>query len=60
MGDDDQHRRFLLLEIQKKLPQGYELVPVYARFGLMNNGGVHCVFGIIRDPGARPAVTDGI
>ena len=38
-------------EMQKKLPQGYRVVPVYARFGLMNNGGVHCVFGVIRDPG---------
>jgi hypothetical protein len=46
-------------EMRKKLP-GYEIVPVYARFGLMNNGGVHCVFGIIRDPAVRPPVTDGI
>ena len=37
-------------DLQKKLPEGYEVVPVYARFGLMNNGGVHCVFGIIREP----------
>ena len=46
-------------EMRKKLP-GYEIVPVYARFGLMNNGGVHCVFGIIRDPAVRPPVTDGL
>jgi hypothetical protein len=37
-------------DMRKKLPEGYELVPVYARFGLINNGGVHCVFGIIREP----------
>lgn len=40
-------------KIRETLPDGYEVVPVYARFGLMNNGGVHCVFGVIRDPGRR-------
>ena len=46
-------------EMRKKLPE-YEVVPVYARFGLINNGGVHCVFGIIREPAGRTAATDGL
>jgi hypothetical protein len=46
-------------ELGKKLP-GYEVVPVYARFGLMNNGGVHCVFGMIREPARHAAATDGL
>lgn len=49
----------LFREMRKRLPKGYELVPVYARFGLMNNGGVHCVFGVIRDPGAPAALSGG-
>jgi hypothetical protein len=46
-------------DLRKRLPDGYEVVPVYARFGLMNNGGIHCVFGIVRQPAGRPSVTDG-
>ncbi|MEZ5363536.1 MAG: hypothetical protein R2748_14640 [Bryobacterales bacterium] len=45
-------------QIGKKLPTGYEVVPVYARFGLMNNGGVHCVFGIIREPSSRQETSE--
>ena len=28
----------------------YDIVPVDARTSLINNGGVHCVFGIVRAP----------
>ncbi len=35
--------------IRKRLP-GYEVVPIPARMGLVNNGGVHCVFSIVREP----------
>jgi hypothetical protein len=44
-------------DMQKRLPQGYTLAPIYARFGLINNGGVHCVFGVVREP-KRLSLTD--
>jgi hypothetical protein len=34
----------------KKLRNRYEVIPVDARSGLVGNGGVHCVFGIVREP----------
>ena len=30
--------------------RAYDIVPVDARTSLINNGGVHCVFGILRAP----------
>lgn len=36
-------------QMRKKLP-GYEITPVPARMGVVSNGGIHCVFGIIRQP----------
>ena len=36
-------------QIRKKLP-GYELIPLQSRMGVASNGGIHCVFGIIRQP----------
>lgn len=53
-----EYEQSVFRNLQKKLPEGYRVTPVYARFGLMNNGGVHCVFGIIREPGAQTTVTD--
>ncbi len=35
--------------MRKKLP-GYEVIPVPARMSVVSNGGIHCVFGIIREP----------
>lgn len=36
-------------QMRKKLP-GYEIVPLDARMGVASNGGIHCIFGIIRQP----------
>ncbi|MBI1354618.1 MAG: hypothetical protein GC160_09750 [Acidobacteria bacterium] len=35
--------------MRKRLP-GYEVIPVSARMGVASNGGVHCVFGLLREP----------
>ncbi len=40
----------LLRDFQKRLGSDFEVIPVPARFSLLNNGGVHCVFGIVREP----------
>lgn len=37
--------------LRRKLRNRYEVIPVDARSGLVGNGGVHCVFGIVREPG---------
>ncbi|UCF36491.1 MAG: agmatine deiminase family protein [Acidobacteriota bacterium] len=34
--------------VQAQLPDGYQLIPVYARRTLLFNGGIHCLFGIVR------------
>ncbi|GAB4108940.1 MAG: hypothetical protein Kow001_08010 [Acidobacteriota bacterium] len=34
--------------LQDSLPAGYTVVPVYAQHLLLHNGGLHCMFGIIR------------
>lgn len=36
-------------QMRKKLPD-YEVLAVPARMGIVSNGGIHCVFGIIREP----------
>jgi hypothetical protein len=36
-------------DLRRKLKQRYEVIPVAARLALANNGGVHCLFGIIRE-----------
>jgi hypothetical protein len=41
----------IFAELQTKLGGGYQVVPVFARFSLLHNAGVHCVFGIVRDSG---------
>ncbi len=40
----------LLKDFRKRLGPDYEVVEVPARMSLLNNGGVHCVFGIVREP----------
>ena len=42
-------------DLRAKLPDGYEVVPVYARHMMLYNGGTHCVLAIVRDaPGKTP------
>jgi len=36
-------------QMRKKLP-GYEVLAVPARMSVVSNGGIHCIFGIIRQP----------
>jgi hypothetical protein len=40
----------LLADFKKRLDGDYEVVPVPARLSLLDNGGVHCVFGVVREP----------
>ena len=35
-------------ELKRQLPSRYRIVPIYSRFLLLNNGGIHCATGIIR------------
>jgi agmatine/peptidylarginine deiminase len=37
-------------KLRTDLNGAYDIVPVDARTSLINNGGVHCVFGIVRAP----------
>jgi agmatine/peptidylarginine deiminase len=41
--------RRIFEELDEALPPEYEVVPVYARHMLLNNGGVHCSVAIVRD-----------
>lgn len=43
----------LLRRLGKKIGADYEIVPVPARLALLDNGGVHCVFGPVREPETR-------
>jgi hypothetical protein len=45
-----QQETVMLSEIQRQLPTGYQIVPVFARYALASNGGVHCVVGVMRRP----------
>jgi agmatine/peptidylarginine deiminase len=38
----------LLGDLKRKVGDAYEVVPVPARGALLQNGGVHCVFGVVR------------
>ena len=40
----------LLERLRKRVGGDYEIVPVPARLALLDFGGVHCVFGPIREP----------
>lgn len=47
-------------DLRKRLPPGFEVIPVYARRLLLVNGGLHCVTGIVYGPDrAPPAVRPG-
>ena len=39
----------IFADLRAKLGSGFEVVPVYARFSMLHNAGVHCVLGIVRD-----------
>lgn len=45
----------IFAELRRKLGPGYEVIVVPARSSLLNNGGVHCVFGIVPELGASAA-----
>jgi len=36
-------------DIDRPLPQPYKLVPIFAQYSLLRNGGIHCRSGIIRN-----------
>jgi len=38
----------MFARIQQQLPKPYQIVPVYARYALASNGGVHCISGVVR------------
>lgn len=38
----------ILADIQRQLPAPFQIVPVYSRYALASNGGVHCVAGTLR------------
>lgn len=38
----------LVEDLKRQLPSRYKIVPVYSRFLLLNNGGIHCAAGIRR------------
>lgn len=42
-------------QLRKQLPEGYRLIPVYARHMLLHNGGIHCVIAFGRVPANRTA-----
>jgi hypothetical protein len=42
----------IFAKLQADIGPGYQVMPVNARLGLLHNGGVHCVFGIEREPHA--------
>jgi hypothetical protein len=37
-------------ELQREIGDGYSVVPVNARYALLQNGGIHCVLGFLRSP----------
>ena len=42
----------VIARLRRALPRDYEVIGVPARAGLTYNGGIHCVFGIVRRVGA--------
>ncbi len=50
-------QRYLNL-LQAKLPEHYRVVPVYSRYSQLYNGGAHCILAFIREPHARPMMTE--
>jgi len=47
----------LYRDLEEQLGSAYDVIPVPARFALLRNGGVHCVFGLVRGS-APPPVSD--
>jgi hypothetical protein len=46
----------IFADLRRKLGGDYQVIPVPARSSLLNNGGTHCIFGIVpRMPGASTA-----
>lgn len=37
-------------DLQQRIGSGYRIIPVNALSSVLNNGGIHCVFGIVREP----------
>jgi hypothetical protein len=48
----------MFAELQERIGSGYRIVPVNALSSVLNNGGVHCVFGIVREPMPITAVSE--
>ncbi|MEX2303236.1 MAG: agmatine deiminase family protein [Bryobacterales bacterium] len=47
----------IFADLRRKLPDGYEVIPIPARSSLLNNGGTHCIFGIVPQmPAASTAI----
>lgn len=42
----------ILNHLRSKLPARYRVVPVYARYAQLFNGGVHCILAFIRESGS--------
>ncbi|MCB9383635.1 MAG: hypothetical protein H6509_03400 [Bryobacterales bacterium] len=40
----------MFADIQQKLGADYQVIPVNAWASVLGNGGVHCVFGVVREP----------
>lgn len=47
-----QEHKFLTL-LQGQLPAKYRVVPVFARYAQLYNGGAHCILAFLREPGVR-------
>ena len=40
----------MFADMQERVGPGYQIIPVNAWSAVLNNGGAHCVFGIVREP----------
>ena len=48
----------IFADLQQRIGGGYQIIPVDAREALLNNGGAHCVFGVIRTPSPSRSPSD--
>jgi agmatine/peptidylarginine deiminase len=46
-GLDSLERRLVCL-LEKELPKRYQIIPAFAQHMIIYNGGIHCLFGIVR------------
>jgi hypothetical protein len=46
-GLDSLERRLVCL-LEKELPDRYQIIPTFAQHMILYNGGIHCLFGIVR------------